>query len=474
MRNLFLNFLRWLSNYPKHKHKHKHMCPSSPVVKPHHANPTTSQPLTLTTMSKSNVLKYTLPFITDKIRDLSITTSDATNLKTNFLDPKTKTIAAHLTETDDYTLKQNHSRLVVFGNNNQNNNQNDLRKEWWDSNLGVSALYRTGCAIGPAHLICPDYDSRHNTKNYQGLLCTPSHTATPIELLASTYFRLTLIATRGSITCTEMIGELEQLFSNPNYQTYKEIEQMEISFRTHKTTLSGNRKDIISLLTIAYMNSYLVWAANPIDFNHFAPTLVIINIFLYQLPGFFPPEKDMKRALTYDEKNQFLITLGIKVAHAIFLSLADFFRDHKEMWPAAATSAILTNMPATTLTNMPATNPATINSVAEPTDTIRFFLFADPADDDYDPSNTNNPVPLDPNILPIYKDAHDANLLEAYTIPQLIELVRMIVPKDELNVPKKNYGMARKADIIALLTKNKPIFHAKYELDTYIHDLEQL
>ena len=55
--------------------------------------------------------------------------------------------------------------------------------------------------------------------------------------------------------------------------------------QNHKTALRGNRKDIISLLTITYRNSFLVWAANPIDFKHFSPTRVIINIFLYQLPG---------------------------------------------------------------------------------------------------------------------------------------------------------------------------------------------
>eukprot|EP00966_Prymnesium_polylepis_P030266 703617-Prymnesium_polylepis.1 len=74
----------------------------------------------------------------------------------------------------------------------------------------------------------------------------------------------------------------------------------------------------------------------------------------------------------------------------------------------------------------------------------------------------------------MYKDADDTNLLEKYTIRELNELVRMIVPKGELNFTKNNHVIGKKVEIIALLTKNKPIFHAKHDLDTYIHDLEKL
>lgn len=397
----------------------------------------------------------------------------------NYIKAISKIIGEALNTKDAATIVADHDTNFAFVTN-MHPCTASLAQSWWKAGETKPQLFVLAMlTFGPADGLSPPHSKRVN----QGILCQPhveNNRMTPIELLGSTisdeFYR---VGKQHKMGAEEIMHGYVENFTSLQHVKNDTIDNLQIIFVKGSSQLEpvkGNRLDIVYSLHVVYYTGMLVYLANPKDFQHYHPLILITNIFLAQ-KNFFPPDKDVEKALSKSEKNNYLLALGVHIFDAIRKEFeTKFFLDNEKCFPSKINP---TMMPAPKehilylgAPGAPVAMPPVAAFAAADAETVQtyFFLFGKQTEEnDKTQENGIKAEPLDDSIFPFYESVLNSVVDDDFSQVSLGEikcrqlkiLITIVCPKEDLKLEKKkNFGLANKAIMIALLQKRISSFNS--------------
>ena len=348
----------------------------------------------------------------------------------------------------------------------------NIKWDWWfNTDEKPQFLARSLVTFGPANSLSPPYFQRPN----QGILCQPhavNNNMTPIEYLVHTV-NMEFCRTREHMAADEVMEGFVEIFTSTDPVGNPDIDNHSFVFVKGADLLpiKAKRLDLVHAIRVVFYTGMLVYLANPKDFQHYHPLVLITNIFLAQ-NNFFPTNKDMDKPLTKAQKTNYLLALGLNIFEAIRKDFdASFFLDNADFFPPTFNP---TTMPAPqrAIGYVPSGSPPSAPPASEAVFHTFYFLFGERVlQNQTEPDTTIKAEPLDDSILPYYEYAVN-NEFDQFNRDQLKTLITIVCPKHTLNLKDKTYfGLKKKTNMTAFLTQHLPAFNAIYF--GYITDLKE-
>lgn len=375
-------------------------------------------------------------------------------------------------------LVDDHTREFVFGQVKAPVTAN-IRPEWWslETEGKPCFLARAILTLGPANGLCPSHHQRVN----QGILCEPhakNQNMTPIECLLH-HFNMEACESGELLDGDQIMRDLVEIFTSTKSVGNPNIDNCDIFFvkGVQYTPVKSTRLDLVYALHLVFYTGLLVCFANPTDFKHYHPLVLITNIFRAQM-NFFPDNKHMDKPLSPVQRSNYLLKLGINIFETLRKDFdAKFFLDNADFFPPTSNP---TMMPAPrALAYVPGAAALVLDAAHDKQDNDSvfetwYFLFGKRAtENDRDLENPDiEAEPLDASILPIYQSAVN-NEFDSIDRSRLKVLMTIICPKDILNLNAKNwFGYKTKAQMIAVINAHITTFKDTHNLEGYITELD--
>lgn len=371
-------------------------------------------------------------------------------------------IANKLAAKDPDQLVADHHTDLVFEPHHEPSAKT-IKRSWWDSSDSSRPqwLVRALFPLGPANQVTPAHFNRTN----QGILCQPSAETglRPIEYIAHHVNRAFCRANK--MDAEDVMTDLVDIFTNQNTLDDDVIDNLNFVFVTGKamTEVQANRLDLVHAIRLLFFTGYLIYFTNPTAFKWAHPVFLITAVFQAQT-NFFPNNKDLNHPLSDAHKSNYLLALGLNVFEAIRKPFdADFFNS-ADLFP-----------PSINPTNMP--QPLGLayapppGAPPPPPDEFypTYFLFGNQTTDQTTHEGITAEL-FDQDVLINYIAVRDnTDDLPQVTCRELKTLMTIICPKSALRLNMKNFGHAKKANMLDTLNEHITTFGNTHA--TYLHDL---
>ncbi len=378
-------------------------------------------------------------------------------------------IAAVVKDKTVDTIIRDHSRETVFEPNTLPTT-NNIKQEWWNCLYPGSSkegyLARAVYSIGNVITVPPF----HKQETLGFLSVRSFNRQTPIEN-ATHNFYTEIAKTNEKLDAKGLLEELVAIFTDDQPLGNNNFENCKLVFVKGIDTLAATRIDIVHAIRVLFYTGFLVFMANPIDFKHYHPLMLITKLFLSQ-DNFFPTEYMMDEPLSKADQHNFLLLLGQSIYEAIRQPFeTEYFILHgPEFFPATNNPTMMPAPPAITFTPAAAPAPPPPPSSSE----IEFYYFLWGNHLPGLPGNVDpDAQPLDEQIVKHYKHAVENNFASIPNKSILKILITIICPNDTLDLSKEFFGLSRAA-MVALINKHLPAFQEKHDLKSYLEDLERI